>query len=94
MPIDNSNSDDAWTGPHDGLLSQMEAERIATQYGRQLRLAPFIIDFAELLNRDGEPKWFVPLFFTDLDSEFIGLPSCAYVHVHARTGVPESIQSL
>jgi hypothetical protein len=94
MPIDTSNSDDAWAGPTDGLLSQAEAERIAAQYGKQLRLAPFRIDFAELLDRDGEPKWFVPLFFTDSDSELVGLPTCAFVHVHARTGVPESIQSL
>ncbi len=87
-------STEAWLGSTDCLISREDAENIATRYGRELGLAPFEIKFAKLLDRDGEPIWFVPLMFTEDVPDWIGLPDCAYVHVHAQTGVPESIPSL
>lgn len=86
--------DDTWHGSIDGLITQEEAERIATKYGRKLGLASFEIQFAELCDRHGEPKWFVPLMFTDQESNWIGGPPCALVHVNAKTGVPEHTPSL
>ena len=86
--------DSTWHGSIDGLITREEAEKIATKYGRELGIAAFEIQFSELCDRDGEPKWFVPLMFTDEESDWIGGPPCTFVHVHAKTGVPEHTLSL
>lgn len=83
-----------WDGSIDGLITREEAEKIATKYGRKLGLTAFEIQFSELCDRDGEPKWFVPLMFTDQESDWIGGPPCAFVHVDAKTGVPDHTPSL
>jgi hypothetical protein len=82
--------DRSWVGSTDGLLTKESAILNAVAYGKRLRIAPFHVEYAKLLNERGRPIWTVPLYFDDDDPPFC----CVFVHVDATSGEATHIENL